>query len=126
MQRTNLIKIFAFIGILSFVFNLIFKRSICIFFNIFGIPCITCGITRAYMSLLKLDIKSAFFYHPLFFMVPFFFIVKKRKYLLMLFTLFVVVWIVRMYLYFPYKEPMIFNEKALYTQIFYFFKNLYK
>lgn len=124
MQRTNLIKIFIFIGLLSFAFNIVFKRSICIFFNIFGIPCVTCGLTRAYISLLKLDIESAFYYHPLFFLVPFFFIVKKKKYFLMLFGLFVVVWLVRMWLYFPYREPMVFNSQALYIQIFYFFKNL--
>ena len=29
-----------------------------------------CGMTRAYLSLLKLDIASAFRYHPLFWMPP--------------------------------------------------------
>ena len=33
--------------------------------RIFGIPCPLCGITRAFVSLIKADIPSAFFYHPL-------------------------------------------------------------
>ncbi len=32
---------------------------------IFGIPCPACGITRAFLSLLKGDIRMAFYYHPL-------------------------------------------------------------
>lgn len=35
----------------------------------FHIPCPGCGITRAYLSVLSLDFKSAFQYHPLFFTV---------------------------------------------------------
>ena len=33
---------------------------------IFGIPCATCGMTRAFLSAAKLDFKAAFYYHPLF------------------------------------------------------------
>ena len=32
---------------------------------IFGIPCPTCGITRAFVSLLHGDFAGAFYYHPL-------------------------------------------------------------
>ena len=32
---------------------------------IFGIPCPMCGMTRALISLLRLDASSAFYYHPL-------------------------------------------------------------
>lgn len=35
-----------------------------------GISCAGCGMTRAYWSLLHLDIKHAFIYHPLFWSVP--------------------------------------------------------
>lgn len=35
-----------------------------------GISCAGCGMTRAYLSLLHLDIKHAFLYHPLFWSVP--------------------------------------------------------
>lgn len=35
----------------------------CPFKYIFGIPCPLCGMTRAFISLLKLDISKAFYYH---------------------------------------------------------------
>lgn len=35
-----------------------------------GISCAGCGMTRAYLSLLHLDIRQAFIYHPLFWSVP--------------------------------------------------------
>ncbi len=35
----------------------------------FGFTCPGCGITTAYVSLLKLDFQQAFSYHPLFFTV---------------------------------------------------------
>lgn len=34
-----------------------------------NIPCLGCGITRAYISALHCDFKAAFKYHPLFFVV---------------------------------------------------------
>ena len=37
-----------------------------------GIPCMGCGITRAFLALVKGDFISAFRYHPLIFLVPFF------------------------------------------------------
>lgn len=35
-----------------------------------GISCPGCGMTRAYLSLLRFDIAKAFYYHPLFFLPP--------------------------------------------------------
>lgn len=35
-----------------------------------GISCAGCGMSRAWFSLLRLDISSAFMYHPLFFVPP--------------------------------------------------------
>ena len=35
-----------------------------------GISCAGCGMTRAWLSALKLDFAQAFYYHPLFLMVP--------------------------------------------------------
>jgi hypothetical protein len=42
----------------------------CLFKRAFSIPCPTCGMTRAVKSLLKFDLKGAFFYHPLVFTLP--------------------------------------------------------
>lgn len=37
---------------------------------LFGVSCPGCGLTRAYMSLIHMDLKSAFIYHPLFILPP--------------------------------------------------------
>lgn len=38
----------------------------CPFRYFLGIPCPGCGMTRALLALLRLDIEGAFYYHPLF------------------------------------------------------------
>lgn len=46
-----------------------------------GISCMGCGMTRAAIKLCMLDIKSAFYYHPLVFFIPVYallFIFKKK------------------------------------------------
>lgn len=35
-----------------------------------GVSCAGCGMTRAWLSLLRLDVRSAFIYHPLFWAPP--------------------------------------------------------
>ena len=35
-----------------------------------GISCAGCGMTRAWLAVLRLDFRQAFYYHPLFWMVP--------------------------------------------------------
>lgn len=47
-------------------FILIFFFYKCPFYSLFNIPCPGCGMTRAYKSLLLLNIQAAFEYHPLF------------------------------------------------------------
>jgi len=42
----------------------------CPFKLVFGIPCAGCGMTRALMSVLKLEFDKAFTYHPLWLLVP--------------------------------------------------------
>ena len=43
----------------------------CVFLYLFGIPCPGCGMTRALRSLLRLDLVSAFRFHPLVFAMPY-------------------------------------------------------
>ncbi len=40
-----------------------YNISLCIFNNLFGIPCPGCGMTRAFISIIKLDFVSAFQYN---------------------------------------------------------------
>lgn len=46
-----------------------------------GISCAGCGMTRAWICLVHLDIKGAFYYHPLFFLpiiYSFLFLIKDK------------------------------------------------
>lgn len=73
-----------------------------------GISCAGCGMSRAYLSLLRGDIGGAFYYHPLFFMPPIIvivFLLRKRLpdklYKIFLFTsalIFIIVYIYRLFL----------------------------
>ena len=42
----------------------------CIFLTLTGRSCAGCGMTRAWLSVLRLDFAAAFAYHPLFWSVP--------------------------------------------------------
>ena len=42
----------------------------CLFREITGIPCIGCGLSRAWLAALRLDFASAFRYHPMFWSIP--------------------------------------------------------
>lgn len=42
----------------------------CIFALAFGIPCPFCGMTRAFMSALRLEFASAFTHHAMFWSLP--------------------------------------------------------
>ena len=42
----------------------------CVFRETFGIPCLTCGMTRAVLAVARLDFLAAFRFHPLFWTLP--------------------------------------------------------
>lgn len=114
----------------------ILKIDICPFKRIFGIPCPSCGMTRAYVSLLKFDVHDAFFYHPLFFSIPIILIIiaiskyknigfaKLRVFWYFTAVVFVSVWIIRMCMYFPNVEPMKYTKKSYLYIIISTIKNL--
>lgn len=51
------------------ILNTVFKIG-CIFKAVFRVPCPVCGMTRAYLSLLRLDLKAAMYYNPAFWVFP--------------------------------------------------------
>ncbi len=51
--------------IILFILSKIFKGSLCLFKHIFGISCFGCGMTRGFISILKLNFFSAFRYNAL-------------------------------------------------------------
>ena len=112
-----LISLMLWAILLRFFSNL--TGTICLIRGTIGIPCPACGITRAIKSLIKLNIKDALYYNPLF-LIPFIFIVVlifKRKYIKVTATIcaitFIIVYIFRMSLYFPHTEPMKINEDSI-------------
>lgn len=62
------------IGILfilaAFYIFMYFADVGCFFQNVFGVPCPGCGMTRALISALKLDVKAALEFHPMVFSLP--------------------------------------------------------
>ena len=64
-----------------------------------GISCAGCGMSRAWMAFLQLDIAKAFAYHPLFWLVPIAVIVllcKSKIYKIIIFTIIIMFAIVYM------------------------------
>lgn len=57
----------ASVGSLTVLFKNGFK---CVFRTLTGVPCPGCGMTRAMISVLKLELSEAFYYHPLFCVPP--------------------------------------------------------
>ena len=79
-------------------------RIFCLFKLIFKIPCPGCGMTRAALSVLRLDFLSALYYNPLVFSLPYIalylacdFKGKAHKYILAaIASLFVLNWVIRL------------------------------
>ena len=116
-QATKVYVIFIIIGGMAFLASLFADFSLCIIYNVTGVPCFSCGMTRAFMSLP--DIPLAFAYHPLFFTVPLipflaFFPEKSRNIASCIFiVVFISVWVIRMLVLFPHTPPMEYNYNAL-------------
>ncbi len=60
----------AVLSILGYMLVATFLGSLCPFRQMTGFSCPGCGMTRAYRALLSGDIRGAFYYHPLFFLIP--------------------------------------------------------
>lgn len=56
------------------LFVLLYTNTGCPFRWLTGICCPGCGMTRAVISLLRLDFRQAFYYYPLVFLVPLVFV----------------------------------------------------
>jgi len=116
----------------KFLYNIFIIFVICAFYYIFdmrciiriliGVPCPGCGMSRAIYSLFRGNIAEAFHFHPLFPLVPFILLAitdildnKKTKKIIIIVisVLFFAVYIIRMYLYFPYIQPMVLNKTAV-------------
>lgn len=94
-----------------------------------GLSCAGCGMTRAWIALLKFDLKQAFYFHPLFWCVPIMYVLflindtlsNKKKYLIWgsIIALFLIVYFIRLFgdssiVNFSYTESIIY--KLLYNR----------
>lgn len=102
MLRKN-IKYIAFFAVIFYII-ILYKLDIhCPFYAVFGVPCPTCGITRGFISLVRLDFADSFLYHPLAVLAPFIvmlILMKRTKLtdllLISISVLFLVVYVIRL------------------------------
>jgi|LGVF01.2.fsa_nt_gb hypothetical protein len=124
---------FILFGLAYMVYFLISSNSgaVCLIKMTIGLPCPGCGMTRAVFNLLMFNFKDALFYHPLVLLLPLIFIVlffKRLRFINILYKsklfwgiilfLFISVYIIRMYLYFPGTAPMDYYEHSLLEKLF--------
>ena len=116
-----------FVGILIIVIAVIIYSEVfssaCLFKLTPGLPCPSCGITRAWLFFLQGDLNSALYYHPLFWIViviGVLFIYQKKvdnKIWLGIIVLILGVYFYRMAVYFPDKAPMDYMSTNLLSSI---------
>ena len=128
----NTMPAIAIIAIAVAICNILFD-GFCLFRLMVGIPCPGCGLTRAAILLLKGHVVESFEMHPmlipLLFVLPIYFIEKyyidnekpsKKKRLKVTYIYgctvaiaMIILYIVKMKLYFPNVEPYIYYKKNL-------------
>ncbi len=63
-------KIWVVVGAAVAAAAIVYFTPACLIYSTFGIPCPTCGMTRAWLAALHLDFKTAFSMHPMFWSIP--------------------------------------------------------
>lgn len=53
-------------AIAAALFVLVLRGTPCIFKQLTAVPCPTCGMSRAWLAVFRLDMSAAFQYHPMF------------------------------------------------------------
>jgi len=117
------IIVFAAVAVIALLADIFFQESICVFLRLFGIPCPACGMARATVELFNLNFTAAFMYHPLVWMPAVICILalfgKLTERMCIIFVvLLILVWAIRMFLFFPDQPPMIFYERGFVPIIF--------
>lgn len=70
-RKNKFQNISALLTIMTFYIVLHFFNIGCPIKYITGISCAGCGMTRAWLCVVKLDFSGAFYCHPLYWMIPF-------------------------------------------------------
>jgi len=129
MKKITKKDIYPLLFILIVLIILFFlSYPICILRNITGLPCLLCGMTRAYYYLFTLNIAKAFTYHPLWWAIPIIILInlyysnpKYHKLVVKLnivfLLLFIVVYLIRMITLFPHIEPMDYKKDNIINKV---------
>lgn len=71
-KKYSIIRLIIYIITIIFIYSIplefIEGRSFCIFYNLFGITCIGCGVTRGLFNIINLNFSQAYIYNPLSFL----------------------------------------------------------
>ena len=118
----KIVLIFAAVGFISIAVSNVIGRSVCLIWEVVGVPCPSCGTTRAVRAFFSGNIKESFRYHPFWLwvaVIPVLQLIKKtpKKVYIFLAFLYVGLWVWRMVIYFPHTSPMTFNSSALVPSI---------
>lgn len=111
----------------------------CLIKKFIGVPCPSCGLTRSIIAAFNLDFHKSFSYHPLFWFIPIVIIIviygkrplfgnKKYEIAFYINTIIIVlvVYIVRMIMFFPNTVPMDYDKSSYLWKIIVFFKDVIK
>jgi hypothetical protein len=119
-------------GLLIWAILSLFTGTLCWIQAVIGLPCPGCGLTRATYALFTGQVAEALVWHPLVFVALMLFpylgvrytVFKQKpvrsaeKYILLgICVLFIVVFIVRMVLYFPHTPPMVMHDGTVVRRI---------
>ncbi len=113
------------LSIVDYIFN-----TVCISTILFGVPCPACGMTRAAKLLLTGHFARSFQMHPLLLLVVLeavFYLIIKAKLpenrllpnasLILCLAIIVCFYIYRMWVYYPYAEPLVYRPDNYLRQI---------
>ncbi len=64
------LKLIITVAVLVFALVMYIFKVPCIILSLTGVRCLGCGMTRALISVLRLDFKAAFSYHSMFWSMP--------------------------------------------------------
>ena len=129
-------------GVFCWIFLWIFTGTSCWIRSVFGIPCPGCGSTRAVFELFQGNLKKALEFHPLIFLTLALMlayistlvfninIFDKTKYkyinvfMWCIFAVYIIVYVIRMILFYPNTEPMTYLDTSMLGRIIGFVKNI--
>lgn len=122
-QSLRILLVLLGVGGISLLYSRVSQRSPCVIYRTVGIPCPSCGMTRAFSALFAGEFQQAFQHQPLFWVVPLLPLLPpilqrwakrwEQQIYWGLALLLVIVWVVRMVLFFPHTPPMVINSEAL-------------